>query len=60
MTSKKAKPLYFRLVSDEVRSNCIKAIAESNNGDEILEVIVQPENRKRSLAQNRIYWLSVG
>lgn len=55
--TKKQKPLYFRLVSDEVRDNCVKALfMAQQDSDEILEVIVQPEKRKRSLAQNRLYW----
>ena len=57
MTSKKAKPLYFRLVSDEVRDNCVKALfMAQQSSEEVLEVTIQPEKRKRSLAQNRIYW----
>lgn len=61
MTSKKAKPLYFRLVSDEVRDNCVKAMYLAHqDSDEVLEVVIQPAKRKRSLAQNRIYWLWVG
>lgn len=60
MTSSKTKPLYFRLVSDEVRDNCVKALfIAQQSSDEILEVIVQPEQRKRSLATNRLYWLWV-
>lgn len=58
MTSKKAKPLYFRLVSDEVRDNCVKAMYLAHqDSEEVLEVVIQPENRKRSLAQNRLYWM---
>lgn len=58
--SEKQKPLYFRLVSSEARSNCLAAIIETQNSKEVLEVILQPENRKRSLAQNRLYhmWVS--
>lgn len=57
MTSKKAKPLYFRLVSDEVRDNCVKALfMAQQSSEEVLEVVIQPESRKRSLAQNRLYW----
>lgn len=57
MTSKKTKPLYFRLVNDEVRDNCVKAMYLAHeDSDEVLEVILQPESRKRSLAQNRLYW----
>ena len=60
MTKQKTKPLYFRLVSSEARSNCLAAIIETQNSKEVLEVILQPENRKRSLAQNRLYhmWVS--
>lgn len=61
MTSKKAKPLYFRLVSDEVRDNCVKALfMAQQSSEEVLEVTIQPESRKRSLAQNRLYhmWVS--
>ena len=58
MTKQKAKPLYFRLVSDEVRDNCVKALFMTQQGsDEVLEVVIQPERRKRSLAQNRLYWM---
>ncbi|MBB75610.1 MAG: hypothetical protein CMJ75_13975 [Planctomycetaceae bacterium] len=58
MTSKKMNPLYFRLTSDEVRDNCIKTLfMAQQSSEEVLEVIVQPESRKRSLAQNRLYWL---
>lgn len=57
MTKQKARPLYFRLVNDEVRDNCVKALFIAHqDSDEVLEVIVQPESRKRSLAQNRLYW----
>lgn len=60
MTSKKARPLYFRLVSDEVRDNCVKALfIAQQSSKEVLEVTIQPESRKRSLAQNRLYWLWV-
>ena len=58
---KKTKALYFRLVSDEVRDNCVKALfMAQQSSEEVLEVIVQPESRKRSLAQNRLYhmWVS--
>lgn len=56
--SKKHKPLYFRLVSDDARDNCIKALfMAQQSSEEVLEVIVQPEKRKRSLATNRLYWL---
>ena len=56
MTSSKTKPLYFRLVSEDVRDNCIKALFLAHqDSDEVLEVIVQPEKRKRSLSQNRLY-----
>lgn len=54
---KKAKALYFRLVSDEVRDNCVKALfMAQQSSEEVLEVVIQPESRKRSLAQNRLYW----
>jgi len=57
MTSSKTKPLYFRLVNDEVRDNCIKALfMAQQDSDEVLEVVIQPAKRKRSLAQNRLYW----
>ena len=57
MTSNKTKPLYFRLVNDEVRDNCVKALfMAQQSSEEVLEVTIQPENRKRSLAQNRLYW----
>lgn len=57
MTSKKTKPLYFRLVSDDVRDNCVKALfMAQQSSEEVLEVTIQPEKRKRSLAQNRLYW----
>lgn len=60
MTSKKAKPLYFRLVSDEVRDNCVKALfMAQQSSEEVLEVTIQPAKRKRSLSQNRLYWLWV-
>lgn len=61
MTKQKAKPLYFRLVSDEVRDNCVKALfMAQQSSEEVLEVTIQPERRKRSLAQNRLYhmWVS--
>lgn len=61
MTLKKATSQYFRLVNDDVRDHCVKAIfMAQQSSDEVLEVIVQPESRKRSLAQNRIYhkWVS--
>lgn len=61
MTSKKRKTLYFRLVSDEVMSNCVKELFLAHkDADETLEVIVQPVKDKRSLAQNRLYhkWVS--
>lgn len=58
MTKAKAKPLYFRLVSDEVRDNCVKAMYLAHeDSDEVLEVVIQPESRKRSLATNRLYWM---
>lgn len=58
--SKKQKPLYFRLVSDEVRDNCVKALfVAQQNSNEVLEVTIQPEQRKRSLSQNRLYHLWV-
>lgn len=54
---KKTKALYFRLVSDEVRDNCVKALfVAQQSSEEVLEVTIQPESRKRSLAQNRLYW----
>lgn len=54
---KKTKALYFRLVSDEVRDNCVKALfMAQQSSEEVLEVVIQPESRKRSLAQNRLYW----
>ena len=54
---KKTKALYFRLVSDEVRDNCVKALfMAQQSSEEVLEVTIQPESRKRSLAQNRLYW----
>ena len=60
MTSSKTKPLYFRLVSDEVRDNCVKALfMAQQSSEEVLEVTIQPEKRKRSLSQNRLYWLWV-
>lgn len=60
MTKKKAKPLYFRLVNDEVRDNCVKALfMAQQSSEEVLEVTIQPEKRKRSLSQNRLYWLWV-
>lgn len=61
MTKQKAKPLYFRLVSDEVRDSCVKALfMAQQSSEEVLEVTIQPESRKRSLAQNRLYhmWVS--
>ena len=55
--TKKQKPLYFRLVNDEVRDNCVKAMYLAHkDSEEVLEVVIQPESRKRSLAQNRLYW----
>ena len=58
MTKQKARPLYFRLVNDEVRDNCVKALfMAQQSSDEVLEVVIQPESRKRSLAQNRLYWM---
>ena len=60
MTKQKARPLYFRLVNDEVRDNCVKALfMAQQSSDEVLEVVIQPESRKRSLAQNRLYWMWV-
>lgn len=57
MTKQKAKPLYFRLTSDDVRDNCVKAVFLAHQDSaEVLEVVIQPESKKRSLAQNRIYW----
>lgn len=57
MTSKKTKPLYFRLVNDEVRDNCVKTMFLAHqDSEEVLEVVIRPEQRKRSLAQNRLYW----
>lgn len=57
MTLKKTKPLYFRLISDEVRDNCVKAMYLAHqDSEEVLEVVIQPAKRKRSLAQNRLYW----
>ncbi len=54
---KKQKPLYFRLVNNEVRDRCVKALfMAQQSSEEVLEVTIQPENRKRSLAQNRLYW----
>lgn len=58
MTKQKARPLYFRLVNNEVRDNCVKALfMAQQSSEDTLEVIIQPENRKRSLATNRLYWL---
>lgn len=58
MTKQKAKPLYFRLTSDEVRDNCVKALLiAQQSSEEVLEVTIQPAKRKRSLATNRLYWL---
>jgi len=58
MTKQKAKTIYFRLTSDEVRDNCIKTMYLAHqDSEEVLEVVIQPEQRKRSLAQNRLYWL---
>lgn len=55
---KKQKPLYFRLVNNEVRDRCVKALfMAQQSSDEVLEVVIQPESRKRSLAQNRLYWM---
>lgn len=60
MIKQKANPLYFRLTSDEVRDNCIKTLFMAHqDSDEVLEVVIQPESRKRSLAQNRLYHLWV-
>ncbi|WP_201595350.1 recombination protein NinB [Psychrobacter vallis] len=57
MTKQKAKPLYFRLTSDEVRANCVKALfTAQSEGNDLLEVIIQPAKNKRSHAQNRLYW----
>lgn len=58
---KKQKPLYFRLVNNEVRDRCVKALfMAQQSSEEVLEVVIQPESRKRSLAQNRLYhmWVS--
>ncbi|HCH27003.1 MAG TPA: hypothetical protein DEV38_07480 [Psychrobacter sp.] len=60
MTKQKARPLYFRLVNDEVRDNCVKALfMAQQSSEEVLEVVIQPESRKRSLATNRLYWMWV-
>lgn len=57
---KKQKHLYFRLSNDEARDNCAKAVfIEYERSDEVMEVVIQPENRKRSLATNRLYWMWV-
>ena len=57
MTKQKMKPLHFRLVNDDVRDNCVKALfMAQQSSEEVLEVVIQPESRKRSLAQNRLYW----
>jgi len=57
MTLAKRKPLYFKLVSDEVRDNCVKALFLAHKDAQgVLEVIVQPAKNKRSLSQNRLYW----
>lgn len=58
--SKKNKRQYFRLVSNDVLDNCVKALfVAQQSGDEVLEVIVQPVSNNRSLAQNRIYHMWV-
>lgn len=60
MTKAKTKPLYFRLTSDEVRDNCIKTMFLAHqDSEEVLEVTIKPEIKKRSLATNRLYWLWV-
>lgn len=60
MTKQKAKPQYFRLTSEAVRDNCVKALFLAHqSSEEVLEVVIQPESRKRSLAQNRLYWMWV-
>lgn len=57
MTQTKMEPLYFRLVSDEVVGDCVKALLMAKQeSDDVLEVVIQPASNKRSLSQNRLYW----
>lgn len=54
----KSKTQYFRLVSDQVRDNCVKEIFKrQQSSDKPIEVVIRPVSNKRSLAQNRLYWV---
>lgn len=56
------KPLFFRLISGEVASNCFKAIHDAVQGHHESAVTVTiglDDEKARTLAQNRLYWLWV-
>jgi hypothetical protein len=47
----------FRLVNEQVKHNAIAAIAAAKIGDgEIMTVCIAPEEKKRSVQQNRYLW----
>ena len=47
----------FRLVNEQVRGNAMRAVqAAAIDGDAILVVRIEPEEKKRTLRQNRYLW----
>ena len=47
----------FRLVNEQVRGNAIRALrAAAINGDAILVVRIEPEEKKRTQRQNKYLW----
>ena len=53
---------FFRLINDDIATNCFKTIADFVATGKTTTVIVDFEDtsdRARTLAQNRIYWLWV-
>lgn len=52
--------MIYRLTSEDVKARAITAIVQApSDGQRVIEVIIQPEDKRRSARQNRYYWAIV-